>query len=63
MMKEFARVTSIANRLDDLVDKMRAKKEPLGKWSYPEYDDTLWKFSKLTDEYDRLWAKIEKKLR
>ena len=61
-MKEFAKVTAIAERLDELIDKMRAKKEPLGKWSYPKYDDTLWQFLKLNAEYDRLWKKIESKL-
>ena len=61
-MKEFAKVSNIAKRLDELIDKMRAKKEPLGKWSYPEYDDTLWKFLKLNEEYDRAWNKILKKL-
>lgn len=61
-MKEFAKVTAVAKRLDDLVYKMRSKKEPLGQWHYPEYDDSLWQFLKLNEEYDRLWKKIEKKL-
>lgn len=61
-MKEFAKVTAIAKRLDDLVSKMQSKKPELGQWSYPAYDDTLWQFLKLNAEYDRLWKKIESKL-
>lgn len=62
-MKEFAKVTAVAERLDDLVLKMRNQKQVLGQWRYPEYDDTLWQFLKLNEEYDRLWKKIEKKLK
>jgi hypothetical protein len=61
-MKEFVKVTAVAQRIDVLVEKMRNKKPVLGQWRYPEYDDTLWKFLKLNEEYDRLWKKIEKKL-
>ena len=61
-MKEFAKVTAIAQRLDALVDKMKNKKSVLGQWRYPEHDDTLWQFLKLNEEFDRLWKKIEKKL-
>lgn len=61
-MKEFAKVTAVAQRLDILIDKMRNKKPVLGQWRYPEYDDTLRQFLKLHEEYDRLWGKIEKKL-
>jgi hypothetical protein len=61
-MKEFAKVTAVAQRIDVLVEKMRNKKPVLGQWRYPEYDDTFWKFLKLNEEYDRLWKKIEKKL-
>lgn len=61
-MKEFAKTKAIAARLDALVEKMRSQKPVLGQWRYPAYDDTLWQFLKLNAEYDRLWAKIEKKL-
>ena len=61
-MKEFAKVTAVAKRLDDLVSKMQNKKPELGHWRYPVYDDTLWQFLKLNAEYDRLWKKIESKL-
>jgi len=61
-MKEFAKTTAIAARLDDLIEKMRSQKPVLGQWRYPAYDDTLWQFCKLDREHDRLWAKIEKKL-
>lgn len=62
-MKEFGKVTAVAKRLDDLVSKMKNQKPTLGHWRYPEYDDTLWQFLKLNEEYDRLWKKIEKKLK
>lgn len=61
-MKEFAKTKAIAARLDDLIEKMRSQKPVLGQWRYPEPDDTLWEFCKLNIEYDRLWAKLEKKL-
>ena len=61
-MKEFAKVTAIAKRLDDLVSKMQNKKQDIGQWRYPAYDDTLWQFLKLSAEYDRLWKKIVSKL-
>ena len=61
-MKEFAKVTAVAKRLDGFVSKMQNKQPALGQWRYPEYDDTLWQFLKLNEEYDRLWKKIEKKL-
>lgn len=61
-MKEIAKVTAVAERLDALVDKMKNKQPVLGQWRYPEYDDTLWQFLQLNKEFDRLWMKIIKKL-
>jgi hypothetical protein len=61
-MKEFAKTTAIAKRLDDLIDKMRNEPRKLGHEWRNMHDDTLWQFLKLNKEYDRLWEKIEKKL-
>ena len=61
-MKEFAKMTAIAKRLDDFIDKMRNEPRKLGHEWRNMHDDTLWQFLKLNIEYDRLWEKIEKKL-
>ena len=61
-MKECAKLTAIAKRIDDLSVKMRNEPRKLGHEWRNMHDDTLWQYLKLNREYDRLWEKIEKKL-